>query len=65
MNTFVNPDTLNIITHDKIAGMQRDAEIANRAKLFWAIRFINIHLPHPGYPGKPARIKRQTPLAQS
>ncbi|MBN9391217.1 MAG: hypothetical protein J0I20_24525 [Chloroflexi bacterium] len=65
MNTFVNPDMLNIVTHDKIAGMQRDAEIANQAKLCWAIRFISFHLPRPDYSGKAARVKRQTPVVQS
>lgn len=65
MHTFVNPDMLNFLANEKIAEMQRHAEIANQAKLCWAIRFINFHLPKPVYSSKPARIKRQTTPAQS
>ena len=65
MHNFVNPDMLNLLASEKITTMQQQAEVANRAKLCWAIRFINFHLPRPDFPGKPASVKRQAHLAQS
>lgn len=65
MNTFVNPDMLNLLTREKIVGMQQHAEKANQAKLCWAIRFINFHLARPDLSSKPTRVNRPTPVAQS
>jgi hypothetical protein len=67
MQPFVNPDMLNFVAKEKIARMQQHAEIANQARLCWAIRFISFNRIRPDYPAKPgsAKLRRQTGLAQS
>ena len=65
MQPFVNPDMLNLIAKEKIAGMHRHAENANRAKFCWAIRFISFNLVRPGYPARPVNFNHKADMAHS
>jgi hypothetical protein len=53
MQPYINHETLNLVVKEKIAGWQQHAEVANRARLLWAIRFVTRNKIRPDYTAKP------------
>ena len=53
LQPYHNPEILNLLVKEKITGWQQQAEVANHAKLWWAIRFITRNKIRPYYIAKP------------
>ena len=52
LQPFQNPDILNLVVKDKINGWHQHAEKSNQARLWWALRFINLFNNRPDYSPK-------------